>query len=144
MASSDAADANPQPASRSGIAEGGAGTATGRTNDSSKEVAAPASMELTTPANRTPKPTMTMLAAPSQRVLGSKRAQADEDGADDAEPQLRLQAFPHGPGEIDQQQQGEGAEGGKGRELGIVEDFVAQREQHGEHDRRPSGAAQRS
>src|SRR5215472_3532197 len=58
----------PQPASRSGTADGGAASDTGKMNASSSAVVAPASTELTTPAKITPKPTTAIAAAASHAV----------------------------------------------------------------------------
>ena len=66
MASSDTAPASSHPASRSGIELTGPVSETGRMNASSSEVDAPARAELTTPANSTKKPTISMARAASQ------------------------------------------------------------------------------
>ena len=66
IASSDAPEASPQPATRSGIEEASPGSDTGRMNASSSVVVDAASTELTTPANSTPKPTTAIAGAASQ------------------------------------------------------------------------------
>ena len=66
IAASDAAEASPQPARRSGIEETGPGSATGRMKARSSATVALARTELTTPAKRTPKPTSPIARAPSQ------------------------------------------------------------------------------
>src|SRR5437763_11374428 len=63
IATSAAPDASPQPARRSGIEEAGPASDTGRMNASSSEVEAPASTELTTPANSTQKATTAIVRA---------------------------------------------------------------------------------
>jgi hypothetical protein len=66
MASSDTAPASSHPASRSGIELTGPRSETGRTKASRSEVDALARAELTTPANSTKKPTISMARAASQ------------------------------------------------------------------------------
>ena len=63
MATIETAPASPQPATRSGIEETGPGSDTGKMKASSSEVVAPASTELTTPANRIAKPTTAIASA---------------------------------------------------------------------------------
>ncbi len=63
MAKSEAAEAMPQPASRSGIEETGPGSETGRMNASSSVGVAPARTELTTPAKSTPNATSAIATA---------------------------------------------------------------------------------
>jgi hypothetical protein len=63
IARTETAPARPQPAMRSGIEETGPGSDTGRMNASSSEVVAPASTELTTPANRIANPTTPIASA---------------------------------------------------------------------------------
>ena len=119
------ADASAQPASRDGIADAGAVSETGRMNASSSEVVAPASTELTTPANRTPKPTT------RHRRGGQPRRCA--------RPACRGRRTPHrparapacactrsriGPREVDEQQQRERAERRERREVRVVEHLV--------------------
>ena len=65
MATSAAPPAIPSPASRSGTAEAGAASDTGKMNASSSAVVAPASTELTTPAKITPNPTTAIATAAS-------------------------------------------------------------------------------
>ena len=65
IASSAAPAASPQPARRSGIDDAGAASETGRMNASSNDVVAEARTELTTPANRTAKPTSAIESAPT-------------------------------------------------------------------------------
>ena len=62
-ASSAAPAAIPQPASRSGTADAGAASDTGKMNASSSAVLAPARTELTTPAKITPNPTTAIATA---------------------------------------------------------------------------------
>src|SRR5258707_5324860 len=57
-----------QPASRSGTADGGAASDTGKMNASSSAVVAPASTELTTPAKITPNPTTVIATAADHAV----------------------------------------------------------------------------
>ena len=65
-AMNEAADARPQPASRSGIDDAGPANDTGRMNASSSATVAPASTELTTPAKSTPNPTIAIASAAVQ------------------------------------------------------------------------------
>ena len=58
----------PGPASRSGTADAGAASDTGKMNASSSDVVAPASTELTTPAKITPNPTTAIATAASHTV----------------------------------------------------------------------------
>ena len=74
IAGSDAAAASPQPARRSGIEETGPGSETGRMKASSSVVVAPASTELTTPANITPKATTAIATAASHVVRAARVA----------------------------------------------------------------------
>ena len=68
MATSDAAAATAQPASRSGIDETSPGSDTGRMKASSSDVVALASTELTTPAKITQNATSAMATAASQSL----------------------------------------------------------------------------
>ena len=72
MAISDAAPASSQPASRAGIEPTGPASETGRMKPSSSEVDALASTELTTPANRTAKPTTNIPIAASQTARAAR------------------------------------------------------------------------
>src|SRR5215470_13124136 len=68
VATSATPPANPQPANRSGTADAGAASDTGKMNASSNAVVAPASTELTTPAKITQNPTTAIAAAASHAV----------------------------------------------------------------------------
>ncbi len=72
----DTTPASTQPSNRSGIAEAGAGVVTGRMKLSRIDVLAPASAELTTPANSTTKPTTSIATAASHAVLETSVAGA--------------------------------------------------------------------
>src|ERR1700736_1289890 len=69
VATSAAPPAIPQPASRSGTADAGAASDTGKMNASSSAVVAPARTELTTPAKITPNPT-TAIATAADHAVG--------------------------------------------------------------------------
>ena len=68
VATSATPAAIPQPASRSGTADAGAASDTGKMNASSSAVVAPASTELTTPAKITPNPTTAIATAANHAV----------------------------------------------------------------------------
>src|ERR1700722_19356573 len=68
VATSATPAAIPHPASRSGTADAGAASDTGKMNASSSAVVAPASTELTTPAKITPNPTTAIATAASHAV----------------------------------------------------------------------------
>ncbi len=68
IATSENADATPQPPIRSGLDDAGPGSDTGRISESSRVVVAPARTELTTPANSTVKASTAVTTAASHVV----------------------------------------------------------------------------
>ena len=126
-ANSDAAEAMPQPASRSGIEETGPGSETGRMNASSSVGVAPASTELTTPANSTPNADERHRhrGQPRRCATPACRAQISTPHGD-RERRLCLQPIAHRTREVDQQQHRERAEGGERRD-GRVPDHLDRR-----------------
>ncbi len=143
-ASSAAPEAIAQPASRSGIERRGPGSDTGRMKASSSEVVAPASTELTTPANSTAKRDDRHRDAPTATTLCETSVPSeDEHSADERERALRQQPLAHRPAEVDEQQHRERAERRERRQRGIADHLVADREHRRHDDRRPPGATQR-
>ena len=140
---SDAADAIPQPARRSGIDEAGPASVTGRMKASSSEVDA--------------------LGEHRADDAGEQHAEADERhrrGASHALREARVptqtntrpasasaacacSALAHRPAEVDQQQHGERAERRERRHVRVPDHLVADREQRRHDDRRPPRPAQR-
>ena len=111
-------------------------------NESSSEVDALASTELTTPAKSTQNATRAMADGREPGVARRERAEADERGSGERQCRLRLQPFAHRAAEVDEQQHRERAERGVGRELRVVEPLVADGEQRRHEDRRADGTPQ--
>jgi hypothetical protein len=74
-------------------------------------------------------------------VAGDGRAEADQRHPGHREPHVRAQPLHHRPGELDEQQHGEGAERGEARHRRVVQHLRAQREQRGHHQSGAPGAA---
>ena len=82
---------------------------------------APASTELTTPANSTPKATSAIASAASHGVREQSVPTQMKHPLVTASGRLRLQPRLHRPGEVDEQEHREGAEGGEGRDRRVAD-----------------------
>ncbi len=140
MAMSEAAEAMPQPARRSGIDEIGPAKVTGRMNASSIDVVAPAITELTTAEKSTRNATAAIAAVQSQVARAASVPRQTRTRTHRCKRCLGPQAIVRRAREVDEQQEGEGSEGGEGSDDRVADDLVAEGEHRRHDDRRPAGA----
>ena len=113
------------------------GIATGRMNASSSEVVAPASTELTAPANSTAKPTTAIAIAASPVERDASVPTQTNTAPTAASAAAHAGARPSAR-EVHQQELRERAEGGERRQRRVADHLVAEREQRRHHERSAS------